>query len=165
MGNTMLDQLKTLKVAIDSDSVAEICLCRPKQLNTMNTDFWEEFPATLKAIDRHALARVVIIHAEGRHFSAGMDRDVFGHIIDSFEGEPARRAEQFRRGILDLQQALSVIEEIRMPVISAIQGACIGGDMDLICATDMRFCSADAFFMIKETELGITADVRTLQRL
>jgi enoyl-CoA hydratase len=92
-----------------------------------------------------------------------MDRDVFGHIIDSFEGEPARRVEQFRRGILDLQQALSVIEEIRMPVISAIQGAYIGGDMDLICATDMRFCSADAFFMIKETELGITADVGTLQ--
>ena len=50
-----------------------------------------------------------------------------------------------------------------MPVISAIQGAYIGGDMDLICATDMRFCSADAFFMIKETELGITADVGTLQ--
>ena len=165
IGNTMFDQLKTLKVAIDSDSVAEICLCRPKQLNTMNTDFWEEFPATLKAIDRHALARVVIIHAEGKHFSAGMDRDVFGHIIDSFEGEPARRAEQFRRGILDLQQALSVIEEIRMPVISAIQGACIGGGMDLVCATDMRFCSADAFFTIKETELGITADVGTLQRL
>ncbi len=91
----MFEQLKTFKVTIDSDSVAEICLCRPKQLNTMNTDFWQQFPATLKVIDRHALARVVIIYAEGKHSSASMDRDVFGHIIDSFEGEPARRAEQF----------------------------------------------------------------------
>ena len=105
IGRTIYDQLKTLKVTINSDFIADICLCRPKQLNTMNTDFWEEFPATLKAIDRHALARVVIIHAEGKHFSAGMDRDVYGHIIDLFKGEPARRAEQFWRGILDLQQA------------------------------------------------------------
>ena len=94
-----------------------------------------------------------------------MNRNVLGNIIDSFKGESARRAEQFRRGILDLQQALTIIEEIRLPVISAIKGACVGGGMDLICATDMRFCSADAFFTIKETELGITADVGTLQRL
>jgi enoyl-CoA hydratase len=52
-----------------------------------------------------------------------------------------------------------------MPIISAIQGACIGGGVDMICATDMRFCTSNAFFNIKETELGITADVGTLQRI
>ena len=52
-----------------------------------------------------------------------------------------------------------------MPIIAAIQGACIGGGVDMVCATDMRFCTANAYFNIKETELGITADVGTLQRI
>ncbi len=107
------------------------------------------------------MARVIIICAEGHHFSAGMDLEVFNHMIAAFKGEPARRAEQFRRGVLDLRRAFNILEEIRMPVISAIQGVCIGGGMDLICATNMRFCCDDAFFTIKETELGITADVGT----
>jgi enoyl-CoA hydratase len=52
-----------------------------------------------------------------------------------------------------------------MPVISAIQGACIGGGIDMICATDMRFCTSNAYFNIKETALGLTADLGTLQRI
>ena len=64
-----------------------------------------------------------------------------------------------------MQEAFTTLEKARMPVIAAIQGACIGGGVDMICAADMRFCTANAFFNIKETELGITADVGTLQRI
>ena len=52
-----------------------------------------------------------------------------------------------------------------MPVIAAIQGGCIGGGVDLVCAADMRYCTEDAFFCIAEINIGMTADVGTLQRL
>ncbi len=52
-----------------------------------------------------------------------------------------------------------------MPVLVAIQGGCIGGGVDMVCAADSRYCTADAFFTIKETALAMTADLGTLQRL
>lgn len=157
-------ELKTLNVSIDN-GVAEIKFCRPEKLNSMNTFFWNELPSVLKAIDKEAAARVAIICANGEHFTAGMDLAIFQHMLSRFDGEPARRAEQLRSGILELQDAFNVIEQIRFPVIAAVKGACVGGGVDLVCATDIRFCTEDAFFVIKETELGITADVGTLQRL
>jgi len=161
---TDFHKLKTLKVAI-ANSIAEITFCRPRKLNSMNTLFWSELPSVLEALDREAAARVAIICANGEHFTAGMDLAIFEHMLSRFDGEPARRAEQLRLGILELQHVFNVIEKIRFPVIAAIQGACVGGGVDLVCATDIRFCTEDAFFVIKETELGITADVGTLQRL
>lgn len=79
--------------------------------------------------------------------------------------DPSRMAEGLRRLVLQLQATLSSLEEIRLPVLTAIQGGCIGGALDLVCAADSRYCTADAYFTIKETELGMTADVGTLQRL
>ncbi len=157
-------ELETVNVSIDN-GIAEIIFCRPEKLNSMTALFWDELPEVLQTIDREAAARVAIISANGKHFTAGMDLAIFQDMLSRFDGEPARRAEQLRSGILELQKALSVIEQIRLPVIAAVRGACVGGGLDLVCATDIRFCTEDAYFVIKETELGITADVGTLQRL
>jgi enoyl-CoA hydratase len=94
-----------------------------------------------------------------------MDLQVFEGMTTEDNIEPARAAEKQRRWIMDLQDVFSALEKARMPVISAIQGACIGGGVDMICAADIRLCTSNAFFNIKETELGITADIGTLQRI
>jgi enoyl-CoA hydratase len=52
-----------------------------------------------------------------------------------------------------------------MPVLAAIQGGCIGGAVDMVSAADMRYSTADAFFCVMEINIGMTADVGTLQRL
>ena len=67
--------------------------------------------------------------------------------------------------VLELQDAFNTLENARMPVLVAIQGACIGGGVDMVCAADSRYCTADAFFVVKETALAMTADLGTLQRL
>jgi enoyl-CoA hydratase len=157
--------LKAFRVSIDQNQVAEICLSRPEAMNSMNADFWRELPLIIQAIDNQSAARVVILSSSGKHFTAGMDLSVLADIGSKTDVEPARAAEKSRRWILELQDTFTALERARMPVISAIQGACVGGGVDMICATDMRFCTGDAFFNIKETALGITADVGTLQRI
>ena len=164
MNLTELEGLETLNVSIE-DKIAHIQLCRPKQLNTMNAAFWRELPRVVKAIDREAAARVIVISSTGKHFSAGMDLKVFANMSASAEGEPARYGESFRRMVLELQAAFNALENARMPVLVAIQGGCIGGGVDMVCAADSRYCTADAFFTIKETALAMTADLGTLQRL
>jgi enoyl-CoA hydratase len=84
------------------------------------------------------------------------------HIADDCEG---RMREKLRRLILDLQDTLTSLERCRKPVLAAIHGACIGGGIDLITCADMRYASGDAYFSIKEIDIGMTADVGTLQRL
>ena len=159
------DQLKAFTVTIDENHVAEICLRRPEALNAMNADFWHELPEIIDALDRQGSARVIILCSSGKHFTAGMDLSVLSSMGGNPEQEPARQAEKLRRWILSLQDTFTKLEMARMPVISAVQGACIGGGVDMVCATDMRFCTSNAYFNVKETELGITADVGTLQRI
>ncbi|MDB4303081.1 crotonase/enoyl-CoA hydratase family protein, partial [bacterium] len=145
--------------------IAHIQLCRPEALNSMVPAFWRELPAVVREIDAGSQARVIVISSQGKHFSAGMDLSVFTNMAKDFQGEPARRAERTRRLVLELQDSFNALEEIRMPVLVAVQGGVIGGAVDMICAADSRYCTKDAYFTIKETELGMTADVGTLQRL
>lgn len=156
--------LETLSVSIDNH-IAHIQLSRPEALNSMVPAFWLELPAVVRKIDADSLARVIVISSQGKHFSAGMDLSVFTNMAKDFKGEPARRAERTRRMVLTLQDSFNAMEEVRIPVLAAVQGGVIGGAVDMVCAADSRYCTQDTFFTIKETELGMTADVGTLQRL
>lgn len=49
-------------------------------------------------------------------------------------------------------------------MISLVHGHCIGGGIDLIAACDIRYCSKDAWFSVKEVDVGLAADIGTLQR-
>ena len=164
MNLSELEGLETLNVSIE-DKIAHIQLCRPDKLNTMNAAFWRELPGVVNAIDREAAARVIVISSTGKHFTAGMDLKVFANMGASAGGEPARFGESVRRMVLELQDAFNTLENARMPVLVAVQGGCIGGGVDMVCAADSRYCTADAFFTIKETALAMTADLGTLQRL
>jgi len=165
MSNTVsFEKYTTFSITIN-EQIAHLQLNRPKELNSMNAAFWTELPEAVNAIDRASMARVIVISSTGKHFSAGMDLAVFQNMGASYAGEPARRAEKSRRHILQLQNAFNALEDARIPVLAALQGGVIGGAVDMISACDMRYCTQDAFFCIKETEIGMTADVGTLQRL
>ena len=149
-----------------TDHIAHVQLSRPDELNSMNKAFWVELPQCMRAIEASGDARVIVISSTGKHFSAGMDLSVFSDPKAlPMSGDPGRMGEALRRLVLDLQDSLSSLEQVRIPVLAAIQGGCIGGALDMVCAADSRYCTADAYFTIKETELGMTADVGTLQRL
>jgi enoyl-CoA hydratase len=148
-----------------SDKVAHVRLSRPDELNTMTAAFWRELPEIVTGISDDASARVVVISSTGRHFSAGMDLSVFSGGQLHADAEPGRRQARTRSQALALQWSFTALEKARVPVIAAAHGGVIGGAVDLVTACDIRYASADAFFCVQEINIGMTADVGTLQRL
>ena len=161
-----LPNYETLRVCLE-DHVAWVALNRPDKANAINEAMWREFQHCFEWLDEEPAVRVVVLCGEGKNFCAGIDLSLFSSLIPAADDDrdPARRAEQFRRTVLELQNNISAIERCRKPVIAAIHGNCIGGGVDLVSACDMRYCSGGARFSIKEIDLGIVADVGTLQRL
>tara|TARA_B100000287_G_scaffold434941_1_gene501049 strand:+ start:3237 stop:4097 length:861 start_codon:yes stop_codon:yes gene_type:complete len=149
--------------------VGNLILNRPDELNTMVRKFWVELPEILEEINRDSEIRVLIMSSTGKHFCAGMDLNAFSNGVENIpedkKPDHARVGEALYRSAKELQGYISTLEEIRVPVIAAVQGACVGGALDLITACDIRLASKEAFFCIQEINIGMAADVGTLQRL
>ena len=152
------------------EGVGHLILDKGEDLNKMTMNFWYELPRILDEIDKDASLRVLILSSTGKHFCAGMDLKNFGSLGNDAEKktnvpDKARIGESLYRVAKELQDMLSKLEKLRIPVLAGIQGGCIGGGLDLVTAADMRFASKDAFFCIQEVNIGMAADIGTLQRL
>ncbi len=151
------------------DDIAHIRMIRPDKANSMIPEFWDELPQIVNQLSEGNDARAIVLSAEGRHFCSGMDLSVFADnndvSVQSNAKHISRQRASFRTTALQLQRTFSCLEESRLPVLSAIQGACIGGGIDMVSATDLRYATKDAFFCIQEINIGMTADVGTLQRM
>lgn len=146
--------------------IAHLRLNRPEKANSMIPEFWREFPDAIDRISADGAARVIVISSEGKHFTAGMDISVFmSGGLDGDAANPHVSAEAFRHKIRMLQNTFTCLERARQPVLAAIQGGAIGAGVDLATACDCRYASADAFFAVQETAIGMTADVGTFPRL
>ena len=146
-------------------AVAELAMNRPEKANGMSPDFWTDLPLIVEALDADMSVRAIVLTGRGKHFTGGMDLSSFQRIMGVMQSEPGRASFAFRREILRLQASLSSLEHTRLPVIAAIQGACVGGGIDLMTACDVRLATVDAKFSIEEINIGMAADVGTLQRL
>lgn len=161
-----MPDLKSTFFEVEVDGpVAHLIMNRPRKANGMSPDFWEELPRLTGELDNDPTIRAMVISGRGKHFTAGMDLASFGAIMDIVNAEPGRASYELRKLILKLQDSFSALEKARFPVIAAIHGACIGGGIDMISACDLRLASKDAQFSIEEVNIGMTADVGTLQRL
>ncbi len=146
------------------DHVAHLVMSRPEQLNTMHPTFWRELDDIVTALHREGRARALVISSTGKHFSAGMALETFAGAIQMDDQSPEGRAAIFDL-LTDMQATFTKIENLRCPVIFAIQGGCIGGAVDMVTCGCIRYATADAFFCIQEINIGMVADVGTLQRL
>jgi enoyl-CoA hydratase len=152
--------------------VAEVVLARPEKLNAMSRAFFFEIERAFQELDSDRDVRAVVLWAEGKHFTAGLDlKEAMGGVLGGGGGNgggggsAATRNLTLYREIRRLQDCFTAIERCRKPVIAAVHSKCIGGGLDLITACDVRVCSADASFAIYETKIAIVADVGTLQRI
>ena len=149
------------------NKVAQLAINRPTKANSLHREAWTELREALLYCDKTPEVRAIVLSGNGdKIFCAGIDLTMLMTtqelVQDDCEG---RKREKFRSFLLDFQDILTTFEKISKPVLSAIQGGCIGGGLDIVCATDMRYCTSDAYFCIKEIDLGMVADLGTLQRL
>jgi enoyl-CoA hydratase len=158
-----MDKLSCFSLSIESH-VAHLVLNRPEALNTMGPTFWKELDSVLKRLHSSGEARALVISSTGKHFSAGMSLDTFSSAIQMDDHSPEGRAAIFD-SLTDIQATFTLLETMRIPVIAAIHGGCIGGAVDMVTACCIRYATADAFFCIQEINIGMVADVGTLQRL
>lgn len=158
-------RLSTLTIHLDA-GVAGIELNRPDKANALEEAMWQDLRTAMRWADTAPEVRAVVLRGAGRHFCAGIDLAMLAGLERRIDDPcPARSRDKLRRLILDLQDCLTAIERCAKPVLAAIDGACVGGGLDLALACDMRYCTTAARFSIKEVDIGMTADVGTLQRL
>ena len=160
-----MSQFKHFEITI-RDYVAQVSFNRPHKANALHMEAWEEMQRIFEKLDELDEVRVAVLTGEGKHFCAGIDLDLLTGPNDYNEIKcEGRKREALRRTILKLQNTITALEKCRKPVIAAIHRACIGGALDIITACDMRYCTQDSYFAIKEIDLGFAADIGTLQRL
>lgn len=157
-------ELATMRLDV-ADGIGHLVLTQSEALNRMGSAFWADLAAVFAEIDRRADVRAVLLTSTGAHFSAGLDLEWAGALLDVSGLDPARGRDRLRRRIIALQQAVTTIEDCRAPVIAVVQGGCIGAALDLVAACDLRVGVADCFFTIHEINLAIVADLGALQRL
>jgi len=147
-----------------SDNILDVQLNRPESANAMNAEMWVEIQQAFEWADSCPNVRVVILSGAGKHFCAGIDLSMFQDILFEHK-DPARASEMFVTHVRQLQQNIKALRDCRKPVLAAMHGAVVGGAIDMTCYADMRYVDATAKFCVKEIDIGIVADVGTLQNL
>ncbi|KAM9039835.1 delta(3,5)-Delta(2,4)-dienoyl-CoA isomerase, mitochondrial isoform 1-T1 [Sarcophilus harrisii] len=157
---------ESLRVTEAGGHVLHVQLNRPEKRNAMNRAFWREMVECFNKIAQDPGCRAVVISGAGKMFTSGIDlMDMAGDLLQPQGEDHARVSWNLRQLISRYQETFTVIEKCPKPVIAAVHGGCIGGGVDLISACDIRYCAQDAWFQVKEVDIGLAADVGTLQRL
>ncbi|MBW2942248.1 enoyl-CoA hydratase-related protein [Zhongshania aquimaris] len=158
-------EFKSFKFNVEN-MVAHIVLSSPEKRNCLTRDFWRELPLAVKYAESRGDIRCILIRADGAMFSAGIDLALLDSLkVLGSELDVSRRADYLRRTILSVQNSISCLEQTPIPVVAAIQGACIGGALDLVCAADIRLVEIGTTLTPLEMDLGFVPDLGTVQRL
>ena len=160
-------QFLSIHVSDASPSVVVVSLNRPKKRNAISSSMWKEIGTVLSQLGRLGDdCRCVVLRGEGKAFTAGLDISDSSILANANEEiDPARRGLAFLPKILEMQASLTAIEECPLPVIASVHGSCIGAGVDLITCCDIRLAQVGSTFSVREVQLGLAADVGTLQRL
>lgn len=157
-------EYKSLRVTTE-DHIAEVVLTGPGKGNAMGPDFWREAPEVFAALDRDRDIRAVVVYGSGGNFSFGLDLTTMTGDIAAKGANLAAERTEFLDKLYELQRAFDRVFDCRKPLIAAVTGWCVGGGLDLISACDIRLCSADAKFSLREVRVAMVADLGSLQRL
>ncbi len=144
--------------------VATLWLNRPEKLNAMSKDMWTDLPLAVGDLTEDGSIRVIVIAGRGKAFSVGIDVDLLVGLRPDGPSSAVNNMTIYQAA-KRLQRTVNSLADTPKPVIAAIHGYCLGAGTDLISACDIRLAAADAVFSIRETKMGLVADLGALQRL
>jgi enoyl-CoA hydratase len=148
-------------------AVGILWLDRADKYNALSTELWSALPNALNELAADNQIGAIVLAGRGDHFCAGIDL-VQDSLSEHKNNQARSLAEANMRQLENTRQfqaAISAVADCPLPVIAVIQGYCLGAGVDLITACDIRIASNDALFSVRETRIGLVADVGTLQRL
>jgi enoyl-CoA hydratase/carnithine racemase len=145
-----------LLVARD-ETVATLTLNRPQRLNALDLAQWDRLGDAMVELARDDSLRVVVIRGAGEAFSSGADIAEFATLRAT--------AAQARAYDARVQRATDAIGACPHPVVAAIDGACVGGGLEIAAACDLRIATERSRFGIPVTRLGMAAPPRELATL
>jgi enoyl-CoA hydratase len=149
------------------DHVATLWLDRAEARNALGSAFWNDLLEAARVVATTSEVRALVVAAKGPHFTVGLDLKEYGaaFIAGEPKGSAASASARTYANVRAMQDSVTSIAKLPIPVIAAIHGYCIGGGVDLISACDIRVAASDAVFSVRETKVAIVADLGTLQRL
>jgi enoyl-CoA hydratase len=154
-----------LKVVRYDDHTASVLLCDPRKGNPMGAAFWEELPRVFDSLDADPRVRAIVLATEQANFTFGLDLVGMGpKLMPAVTGGMAGRAEIEQLG-RTMQAAFTSVVRCSKPTVVAVAGWCIGGGVELLAACDVRVCSANAKFSLREVRMGMVPDLGGIQRL
>jgi len=172
LSTAQLDHYKfeTLKISNPHEFVFHVEFNRPEKRNAMNFAFFSDIKNCFQKLQFEPECRSIVVSGAGKIFTAGLDLTQLSQVIMGSSSEDGsddvgRRGFRVKKTLEDFQDSLSAIEKCPKPVIACVHSGCVGGGLDLISACDIRYCSQDAWFSIREVDIGLAADIGTLQRL
>jgi enoyl-CoA hydratase len=158
-------EFECFKISMPQPHVAQVLMSSGRRGNPVGLKFLEELGAAFDAVSADPEVRAVVLAGDDKDFSFGLDvMGVAPLLMPLMQSGEVGRNEIRRKGAL-WQQALSRIAQCKQPVIAAVSGWCIGAGLELIAACDVRLCSDDAKFSLREVKVGIVSDLGGLQRL
>ncbi len=162
----MADSYQSLTLT-RTDAVLTLSLTGPGKGNAMGPEFWEELPVAMDEITAMPDIRAIVVRGSGANFSYGLD---VGKMLPRIAGMAtgavmAQERRKLMSQIRHMQSGFQKMHESPKPVIAAINGWCIGGGLNMVSAADIRLCSRDAKFSLREAKLAITPDIGALQFL
>ncbi|WEW60292.1 hypothetical protein PRK78_005777 [Emydomyces testavorans] len=162
---------KHFKLTFPREYIAHVEINRADKLNAFIEEMWLELRRIFDQLSVDPNVRAIILSGAGpRAFTAGLDvkaaaNSALGGSGGAGKSDPARTAVQLRRHVASFQDCMSAVEKCEKPVICVMHGISYGLAIDLATTADLRICSKDSQFCVKEVDIGIAADVGTLTRL
>ncbi|XP_075987688.1 uncharacterized protein LOC142984158 [Anticarsia gemmatalis] len=164
--NTEVPKFESLAISVPKKNVFHVELNRPKKANAFSKGMWLDLNQCFASLSDNPECRVIVLSGQGKHFTGGIELNSLvelGAQADDLE-DVARRARFHYRFIKYAQDGITALETCVKPVLTVVHSACVGAGVDLITAADVRYCTEDAWFQVKEVDVGLAADVGTLQR-
>ncbi|KAH6983536.1 ClpP/crotonase-like domain-containing protein [Ilyonectria sp. MPI-CAGE-AT-0026] len=159
-------------IATPREWVAHVQINRPEKLNAFIEPMWHELKKVFDGLSDDPSIRAIVLSGAGeKSFSAGLDIQSASKEGSMFNprpedvSDPARHAFKVRKWALQFQECVSSIERCEKPVICVLHGVCFGLAIDIATCADLRICTSDSAFSVKEVDVGLASDVGTLARL
>lgn len=152
---------ENVEVTVEN-GIATVAMNRVASLNALNIPLGRDITESIRELGVREDVRVIILKSNARIFCAGLDLKAFaGREVTN----PIRSLINMPVEDHYLFDCCNVIEDCKKPIIAAVNGKCIGGGLDIACACDIRLCTEDASFSLREAGIGLVADMGVLQRL